>query len=449
MGDAMDPRDDHRSIETLFRIDRGELPLSAAIDQELGHLHALCPECRRVYEEFQEVSRQIEARRGELPLGRAPAPTPELQALLAADRREAEKEVDRILDLTPQERNSKVLGAYKRFRTPAFVERMIEEARIWIRHDPREALELLELAEPRLAKIPTEIYGEALVRRVGLRLLAHKANCLRVAGDLPAAEARFERLHKLLSREPTEDALMEAELASLEASLRYDQRRLAEAEELLERAASLYRREGDAAGIATVQIKRGMTLHVAGEPERAIPYLESAAAAVDPETSPQLAFSALHNLVLCLCAVDQAAAAREVLAEARAIYPRLGDPKNGALLVWAEGKVAAGLADDEAAVRCFRSARDIYAERQLVYDAALVNLDLAAAHLRRGETSEVRRLAEQMARIFAERGVDREAARAIARLCDAALAETLTIELIMRTQVALQQARSASPSLHQ
>lgn len=442
----MDPRDDHRSIETLFRIDRGELPLSAASEQELGHLHALCPECKRVVEEFGEVLREIELRRGELPLGRPSVPSPELQALLASDRREAEKEVEWILGLARKERKAKVTGAYKRFKTPAFVDRMIEEARTWVRHDPREALELLDLAEARLPKIPTEIYGEAMVRRAGFRLLAHQANCLRVAGDLRAAAARFERLNKLQLGEPAEDALLEAEMASLEASLRYDQRRLPEAKELLDRAADKYRREGDADGLARVQIQCGMILYIAGEAERAIPHFESAAAAVDPETSPQLAFNSLHNLVLCLCAVDQARVASGVLEEARAVYERLVDPTNGTLLTWAEGKVAAGLEDEGSAIRCFREARDAYRERALGYDEALVSLDLAAVYLRLGETAQVKQLAKQMAATFVERGVEIEAPRAVALFHEAAFAETLTFEIIARTEIALRRVAAALPA---
>jgi hypothetical protein len=49
---------------------------------------------------------------------------------------------------------------------------------------------------------------------------------------------------------------VEAELASLEASLRRDQRRYEEAAVLLDRAALLYEEEGEAEGLARVLIKR-------------------------------------------------------------------------------------------------------------------------------------------------------------------------------------------------
>jgi hypothetical protein len=67
----------------------------------------------------------------------------------------------------------------------------------------------------------------------------------------------------------------------------------------------------------------------------------------------------------------------------------------------------------------------------------MVCLDLAEIHLRRAETAEVKRLAERMAKAFADRGVDREAARAVALFAQAALAEAVTVELIARTRTAL------------
>jgi len=124
--------------------------------------------------------------------------------------------------------------------------------------------------------------------------------------------------------------------------------------------------------------------------------------------------------VLCLCADGRAAAARGVLERARGLYRRLGDPTTIDLLACAEGKVAAGLGEDDVALERLGAARASYIQRGLEYDAAMVGLDLAEVHLARGETAEVRRLAEEMVPAFAKRGVDREAARAVAMFARAA-----------------------------
>jgi len=442
----MDPRDAHPSIETLIRANRGEIPLAVVEEEEREHLHALCPACAAFWEEFEEMRRRRAAERDSAAASEEIAPqSREMETLLAGDRRIAEREVEEVLDMEPEDREAKVTNAYKRFRTPAFVERMIEEARTWVWHDCGEALALLALAEARLPKIRREIYGEGLVHRVTLRLLAHQGNALRVAGELRAAEEKFAAVAEKLCYEPVEDCALLGELASLEASLRRSQRRFDDAEALLERAAALFRREGDGAGLAKVLVKRGALLYTNEEPVRAIGYLEAASSAATAAADARVTLSARHNLLLCLCAAGQPAAARELLEEARPLYEEAGDPTSLDLLVWAEGKVAAGLGEDETALGRLRAARDGYAERGMEYDAAMVCLDLAEIRFRRGETAQVRRLAERMARAFSARGVDREATRAVALFRKAALAEAVTAELIARTRTTLLRAAGRSP----
>jgi len=434
----MDTRAAHPSIETLIRANRGEVPLAVVDEEEREHLHALCPDCARFWQEFKKRRRRQAAERAAAAASEATGPlSRQMEALLAGDRRVAEREVEDVLDMDAEDREAKVTNAYKRFRTPAFVDRMIEEARTWVRHDCDEALALLALAEARLPKIRRKVYGEGLVHRVKLRLLAHQGNALRVAGELHAADEKFAAVAEKLRYEPIEDCALLGELASLEASLRRGQRRLREAEDLVDRAATLFRREGDGIGLAKVLVKRGTILYHSEQPERAIPFLEAASAAESAAADPQVTLSARHNLVLCLCAAGHPAAAREVLDETRPLYQQAGDPAALALLALAEGKVAAGVGEDEKALERLQAARDSYAERGLEYDAAMVCLDLAEVRFGRGETAEVKRLAERMVRAFSVRGVDREAARAAALFRKAALADAVTGELIARTRATL------------
>jgi len=360
-----------------------------------------------------------------------------MQARLAGDRRIAEREVERLLNLDPAERRETVERAYKRYRTPAFVERMIEQARVFLPHDHHESLALLAVAERQVPRISRHVYGHALIQRLSLRLLAHQANAHRVAGDLRAAEARFAEIPPLPSPESPDDCALQGELASLEASLRYDQRRLRRADALLERAERLYQRTGDAIGLLKVLIQRGSILYCGGQPERAIPHYEAANAAVDADADPALALDARHNLVLCLCSVGHSQAARDLLEATRGLYQRVGDATSVNQLLWIEGTVAAALGEDRRALERLRSARDGYTERGLDFDAALVSLDLAEVHLGRGETAEVQHIARRMAHTFSERGVGREAFRAIAMFHEAARAERVTLELIARTRSAL------------
>jgi tetratricopeptide (TPR) repeat protein len=184
-----------------------------------------------------------------------------------------------------------------------------------------------------------------------------------------------------------------------------------------------------------------MILYAAGDPARAVACYEAAVRVTDPEVDPELALSPRHNLLLCFCDLDRAAEARALLDTTRPLYRRLGLPIAPLWLHWAEGKVAAAAGEDDSALEHLRAARDGYLERRLEYDAALVCLDLTRLHLHRGETTEVRRLAEQIARAFARRGVHREAARAVRMFEQAALAQAVTLELLTRTRAALLRAQ--------
>ncbi len=433
----MAPPSAHPSLDSLVLRDQGEIPLSVVDEEELAHLHALCPECRRRWPAVADLLSQRATTEGAAAASKARLQSRALQARLEADRRIAEREVEKLLNLDRGERAEAVKRAWKRYRTPAFVERMVEEARVWVRHDCEEALALLAIAEQQVPKIRRELYGDDLIRRAALRVRAHQANTHRVQGDLAAADVRFGEVHERLAREPLDDDTLLAELASLEASLRGDQRRLEEAGALLERATVLYRDLGDGKGLAKVQIKRGIMLYVAGQPAAAVPFQEAAAAVLDAEAEPQMAFHARHNLLLCLCEMGEAEAARALLEPCRALALRLDNPTTSNQLTWAEGKVAAALGEDELALALLRTAHDGYAERGQEYDVAMVCLDLAEVRLRRGETAEVKRLAERMVPAFAVRGVDREAARAVGMFARAAGAEAVTLELIARTRRAL------------
>lgn len=435
----MDPRHPHPSTETLVRLYRREIPLAEVEQQEIEHLDAVCPEWARIWQELLEWRRR---RAAEVDLAaaaeKARLASREMKARLAGDRNVAEKEVERLLAVEdPEERAEMVQRAYKRYRTPAFIERMVGEARTWLRHDWRESLALLAIAEAQLPRISREIYGERLVELATLRVMAHQANTLRSAGELPEAEKRFRAIRERLRERSVDDAALLGELASLEASLRYDQRRLEEAEGLLEEAAGWFREVGDAVGLAKVLVKRGMGLYTEGEPEAAIAHFEEAAPLIDPEEDLELAIAPRHNLVFCLCDAGHFHEARESLQRCRPLYERLSLPVAPLWLAWADGRVAAGLGENLEALDRLRTARDGYVERGLEFDAALVDLDLARVHLARGETTEVKQIANRMARSFAARGVAREAAQAVLLLRKAALTEAVTLELIASTRRAL------------
>jgi len=442
----------HIQLDFLAAAEVGEIPERELRRYRRRHLDDCCAGCHlrtTVFEDFlyAAITKDPAAR------ARCYASVAEgsvaLAEAFAADRAEVERDLAALRSATPSGRVRNIRRASsRRFRSPLLVEALIEEGRGRLGYDGRDTLGWLAAARAVLTRAEAEVHGRSGHAPLGdlrLRIRAHEANALRVLGDLPAAERAFGELRRSLAAAEAPAVAVSAELASLEASLRYDQRRLLEAEALLDRAARFYRCAEDGTGLAKVLVQRGSILYIGGQPERAIPCYEAAAASVDAQADPALALDAHHNWILCLCAAGLAAAAQATLGQARALYHRLGDPTTRTQLRWIEGKVAAVLGDDEAALAELGAARDGYIARELQFDAALVSLDLAEVHLRRGETAEVKRLAEEMVPAFAERGVDREAERAVAIFYKAAIAEAVTLEIIAGTRAALLRAGSLRP----
>ncbi len=102
------------------------------------------------------------------------------------------------------------------------------------------------------------------------------ANALRVAGELKAADSVLEEAKQLwLSGSDADHLVDPGRLLDLEASLRRDQRRFEEALPLLDEALSVGRcRE-------RYLIKKGFTLEVMGEYERALETLLQAESLVE------------------------------------------------------------------------------------------------------------------------------------------------------------------------
>jgi hypothetical protein len=75
-------------------------------------------------------------------------------------------------------------------------------------------------------------------------------------------------------------------------------------------------------------------------------------------------------------------------------------------------------------------ARAAFLERGIAFDAALVSLDLAMVHVRRGDTGEVQRLAAEMLPIFESRDVRSEALAALVLLRGAVETERVSLEIL-------------------
>jgi tetratricopeptide (TPR) repeat protein len=224
----------------------------------------------------------------------------------------------------------------------------------------------------------------------------------------------------------------------LEASLRRDQRRWAEALALLDQALTS---SPNPERSGRILLTKAFTHEQRGDCEEAIAALEAAAPLVDPARDPRQAFGLRFNLAVNLCHLGRYAEAVPRVAEARELAVALRNDLDLVRLLWIEGRLAAGLGRRAEAIAALRQVREDFAERELAADAALVTLNLAVELLEDGRTREVRQLAGETVPIFGNLGLGDETLAALAVFWQAALHEQATAELGRRLLAFLERAR--------
>jgi tetratricopeptide (TPR) repeat protein len=223
--------------------------------------------------------------------------------------------------------------------------------------------------------------------------------------------------------------------------LRKDQRRFAEAEELLTRAAMLFRISGDAIGTARVLLKLGALFSQQSLFGRAIETTEAALERLAVEEEPRLYLSGRHNLALYLAEAGRFAQAAGLVAADEDLYRQIPEPWLQLRLSWLLGKIAAGLGEGVEAERLFRETRDGFVRQGNGYDAAMASLDLALLYLREGRAADVLPLAEEMAALFGAQEVHREALAAVLLFQEAARREEVTAGMVRELAGRLETAR--------
>jgi len=364
---------------------------------------------------------------------------------LAGDQRRARRQLGELLALPPGKRERAIQRSQKRWRTPAFAHLLVEEARERVRRSPREARELLDLVHPVLLWIP-DAHGAEWARTLLVRAEAHRANVLRVAGDLPAADRLFVALRRRLRLEPVVDPGVDAEVASLEASLRWDQRRYADAAELLDGAVLVSEAVGEREGLARALIKRASVVQCMDRSEEALADLARARGLLDPREESFLYLFTVVGTVPLLLDEGRPEEAERLLAEAEGAFAAAREPWWALRLRYLEGRAALARGDLLRAERRLGEARDGFLGQALPQDTANASLDLALVHLHQGRTEDVRRLCREIAPYFQGCGVERDALAALALFVNATTADAAALAAGLRRHLAAAAvARRAAP----
>ncbi|HEX2252383.1 MAG TPA: hypothetical protein VHQ65_03850 [Thermoanaerobaculia bacterium] len=442
----------HIDLQLAVQVLEGKLPPRVLLQVVSEHLKELCPECGTTLEALQRGGGELAAHRLQAQPGGTGAPgytgafrrvgreTRERAERLEQERRRARRDLRALLRVPREDRERRIVNARTRFRSRLLAELMLEESRRLVRRDPDDARNLAELVPVVLLWTPRAVeqpWAEAL----RMRAVAYRGNALRVAGELRQADAAFREVRHRLARTLSNDVELHAEVSSLEASLRLDQRRFAETEELLDRAVLLYRQLGDGPGVARSLVQRAAVQIHCDNVAGAVDSLRASLATIDPAKDAFLHLCAVANLGVCLCDSGRHAEAAELMEAHRAWHDRDRDPLTRLRLRWLDGRIAHGLGRAAEAERLLLTVRNGYVRHGLPYDAATVSLDLALLYLEDGRTEELKRLARLMQPIFESREVHREAAAALMLFQRAALTERLGTETVTSVRSYLERAR--------
>jgi tetratricopeptide (TPR) repeat protein len=363
--------------------------------------------------------------------------------VLAARERETGRELFNELVQHPTARQHLLVRNSARFRHRMLCEHLLQESFKAGFQDVARSLELARLAVALADLLPEEVCGgvEGL-DSLRARAWGQLGNALRINQDLPSAERAFETVAELLLQPGRIGLLDKARVLDLLASLRRDQRRFAEASQILDRVGSIYRRLGQWHLLGRVLQQKSVVAGEAGDSEEEISLLRRALDLLDPQEEPRTFLAARHNLI---CALVQSGRSREAFAllfHTRPLYLKTGDRMNLLRLRWVEGAVAQGLNRIEQAEAAFREVRDAFLDLGLPYDAALAALDLASVYILQGRGSEVCRIAEETLAVFQANNMHREAIAALSFFCAAARMEEAGADLVRRVSTFLKAARN-------
>lgn len=431
--------DIHLSRELLRAVSRGELPVKLLSQVGLQHLMDLCPYCQR----------EIRAWQREMQGGTVTAESFDLLPSFRSETKgsghpvlQVAGELRELLSMPHEERMRRVRQARTRFRSPALARLLLEESRERVHGSPEESFNLAELA------LAVASYSPQMPHIVEFTTLAAAAmgNACRAAGNLRAANKHFAYARTIIRDQEVADPEILARVDDLEGSLRKDERLFSRAEELLSRAAMLYRLLGDKAGLARTLLKLAYTYSLQGLTSRAIETVEAALKATKRSSEPRLYLFGRHNLALFLTEAGRPLEAADIVGADMGLYREFPDAQTQLHLSWLHGKIAMGLEDYTNAEQAFLSAQRGFMAEGMGYDAALVSLDLALLYLRQGRTQELRDLVEAAVPIFASQDIHREAAAAFVLFQDAVRHDAITATLVEEVVRYLKVARN-DPSL--
>ena len=322
---------------------------------------------------------------------------------------------------------------------------LVEQASEASHASTQRSLELAETAVSMAFAISEESYPPRLLWNLRALAVAACGNARRLVLDLIGAERDLDRALDF-SRKGSGATRVRARILSFLGSLRRDQRRLSEGQDVLEQARDLYEHSGANRQAGEVCMTLAELAAMRDSFDSAVSHLTYAQQVIDRQAEPLLFAMCQHNLVANLVAAEHFEEARLRVGSVRQIWRSLGKGKYLAQAVWLTGKIEFGLQEFDRARTALLEASVFFDQQENLFGWALVQLDLALVYFVLGDLSSLKRVATEAFVVFRDTGVHREASAALLCLKEASEAEAATKALISEVASFLETSRQ-SPSL--
>ena len=334
------------------------------------------------------------------------------------------------LDRAPHDLQMVQVENEERFSSPSLAQILIERSHAARYADPEAMLHWAQVARSIATRCAPESLGStAKLSDLRARAWSQHGNSLRLVGRLREAEEAMVTAQGYL-RTGTGDPALKAKLCEQIASLYTHQRRFDVAIETLNEAAEIYRQLGETHALARTLVQEAIATLYAGEAESAVSVLNRAIPLIDHEVDPHLLLAACHNLVRCYIDLDRPEQALSIYSETRTLYREFNDSLILLKAGWQEGQILRDLGHLRAAESALLRAQSGFMEQGLMYEVALVCLDLAALYVKLKAVEDLKQMVTTTVPIFRALGVDREALASLLQLQQVADQEQLALDLI-------------------
>lgn len=300
-------------------------------------------------------------------------------------------------------------------------------------HDrPEDVLDLCRLG---LAVAEPEGFEIASRSRASLmaELEANLANALRVLGQLQTAEKHMDRSLRLADESP--DDRVRGQVFFFASVLARDSRRFEAAFALAEKSRRKFSRIGARPEETSLDLLEALISFFQADFSTAIPKLERLACndTLDQAHRLSATFFLVKSLVLTGGAFKTGGLLPQLNQLARSFPSRHLDIQ----LSWLKGLILGSLGDPAAGEALMARAREYYLEKEILYDAALVTLDMAMVRFEAGHYDQAAEHAGGIVEAFAASGIHREALVALRYFQEAVRAKEETRERYQELQVFL------------